>query len=60
MNRYDWTSTTDTWLRLWWRAARELETRPDSTRAILVERTCYRRLEQLMAQKRAAQALETP
>jgi hypothetical protein len=55
MNIQLWQETTDTWLKLWWRAARELERNADSTRAQLVERTCYRRLEALMAQKRAAQ-----
>lgn len=46
-----WTDALATWSRIWRRSIEELTSRPYSTRAILVERTAYRRLTELMAQR---------
>lgn len=46
-----WTEALETWLRIWHRTCRELERKPHCCRAILVERTSYRRLRELMAQR---------
>lgn len=46
-----WQDALDTWLRIWRGACRELDRRPYSTPALLTERTAYRRLTELMAQR---------
>lgn len=46
-----WQEALDTWMRIWRGACRELERNAWSARATLVERTAYRRLTDLMAQR---------
>jgi hypothetical protein len=46
-----WQDAVDTWVRILGRATLELVRNPYSARAILVERTAYRRLGELMAQR---------
>lgn len=53
-----WREALQTWQRLWRQALRELDRKPYSTRALLVERTTYRRLRELMAQR--PKPTETP
>lgn len=46
-----WQDAVDTWLRIWDRTQGELIRNPSSARCVLVERTAYRRLHELMAQR---------
>lgn len=46
-----WQDALDTWMKIWRRSCAELLRKPHSCRAILVERTSYGRLCDLMAQR---------
>jgi len=48
-----WQDAVDTWIRILGRATLELVRNPYSARCILVEKTAYRRLAELMAMRPA-------